>query len=81
MNCTGLHSDFHATLEQSRRAMAKVARLATESQAECERMQKRIAALEYALKTMVDHACEMYPHFESERGQRDIEQARNALKG
>ena len=53
MNCTGLHSDFHDTLEQSRQAMAKVARLASESQAECERMQKRIETLEGALKEVV----------------------------
>jgi hypothetical protein len=32
-----------------------------------------------ALRRMVDHAKEQYPHFESERGQRDIEFAENAL--
>ncbi len=36
-------------------------------------------ALLAALQVMVDHACERYPHFESERGQRDIEQARAAI--
>jgi len=28
-----------------------------------------------ALRVLVEHAQEKYPHFESERGQRDIEQA------
>lgn len=32
-----------------------------------------------ALETLADHASEMYPHFESERGQRDIANARAAL--
>ncbi len=39
------------------------------------------AALVAALQVMVDHAKERFPHFESERGQRDIEQAQAALKG
>jgi len=53
MNCTGLHTDFHATLEQSKQATARIARIASESQAECERMSKRIKALESALHTAV----------------------------
>jgi hypothetical protein len=32
-----------------------------------------------ALKTLTDHAQEQYPHFESERGQRDIAQALAAI--
>ena len=32
-----------------------------------------------ALKAMVDHASEQYPHFESERGQKDIAEARAAI--
>ena len=32
-----------------------------------------------ALIILVDHAQEAYPHFESERGQRDIEQAKVAI--
>jgi uncharacterized SAM-binding protein YcdF (DUF218 family) len=32
-----------------------------------------------ALKILVDHASETYPHFECERGQRDIAQARAAI--
>ena len=36
-------------------------------------------ALVKALETMTDHAEEVYPHFESERGRRDIKQARAAL--
>jgi hypothetical protein len=31
------------------------------------------------LEIITDHACEMYPHFESERGQREIAQARAAI--
>jgi hypothetical protein len=32
-----------------------------------------------AVETLVDHAEEMYPHFESERGQRDIAEASAVL--
>jgi hypothetical protein len=32
-----------------------------------------------ALKTLTEHAQEQYPHFESERGQRDIAQALTAI--
>lgn len=35
--------------------------------------------LKDALSTMIDHASEKYPHFESERGQRDIKSAKDAL--
>lgn len=35
--------------------------------------------LKDALRTMIDHAGEAHPHFESERGQRDIQAARDAL--
>lgn len=34
-----------------------------------------------ALKVLVDHASEAFPHFESERGQRDIAAANAALDG
>jgi hypothetical protein len=37
------------------------------------------SALVDALRVLVDHASEIYPHFESERGQRDLAQARAAL--
>lgn len=33
-----------------------------------------------AATVMIDHASEMYPHFESERGQRDIERLAAAIK-
>jgi hypothetical protein len=36
-------------------------------------------ALAAALRVLEDHARETYPHFESERGQRDISAARAAL--
>ncbi len=36
-------------------------------------------AVRSALRTMIDHASETYPHFESERGQRDIAAAKAAL--
>ena len=36
-------------------------------------------ALMLALAVITDHAGEKYPHFESERGQRDIEAAHAAL--
>ena len=32
-----------------------------------------------ALKVLVDHAKETYPHFEDTRGQRDIKQAMEAI--
>lgn len=32
-----------------------------------------------ALQVLMDHACEMYPHFESERGTLDIAAARIAI--
>ena len=41
--------------------------------------QREVARLREALLTLADHASETYPHFESERGQRDIAQARAAL--
>ena len=31
------------------------------------------------LRTLTDHASETYPHFESERGQREITRARNVI--
>lgn len=37
-------------------------------------------ALVAALQTLVEHAQEQYPHFESPRGQHDILTAQNALK-
>jgi len=40
--------------------------------------EKYNAALD-ALRVLVDHAKETYPHFESERGQRDIAQAEAVL--
>lgn len=39
-----------------------------------------IGELVHVLKVMVDHAKETYPHFESERGQRDIAQAEAVLE-
>jgi hypothetical protein len=47
--------------------------------AECRRLRADNARLREALDVLVDHAEETYPHFESERGQRDIAQARAAL--
>lgn len=38
-----------------------------------------VAALRAALATMIEHASEKYPHFESERGQRDIQMAKLAM--
>ena len=32
------------------------------------------------LTTVINHASEMYPHFESERGQREIAEARKAIE-
>lgn len=40
----------------------------------------KIEMLEKALAIITDHATEVYPHFESERGQADINYALTALK-
>ena len=39
-----------------------------------------IPQLVEALKVLVDHASERYPHFESERGQKDIAASQAALR-
>ena len=44
------------------------------------RMAAAAPGLMTALAVMIDHAGEMYPHFESERGQRDIAAAKVAIK-
>jgi hypothetical protein len=44
--------------------------------AECVALRGTVADLRSILLTLTDHASEMYPHFESERGQREIAQAR-----
>lgn len=38
-----------------------------------------IEELVNALEAMIDHAQEKYPHFESQRGQDDIERAKKAV--
>jgi hypothetical protein len=57
------------------------------NQTELEKCQMRAASyladirnLAARLEVMVDHAKETYPHFESERGQRDIREAEIALR-
>jgi hypothetical protein len=49
------------------------------TKAEIVRRYNSAEQLAEALRVLVDHASEMYPHFESERGQRDIADAQAAL--
>jgi hypothetical protein len=49
--------------------------LATDNTRKVTDVQSPATDLLQALKTLTDHAQEQYPHFESERGQRDIAQA------
>ena len=46
---------------------------------ERDRLKAINAELLAALQIMTDHAAETYPHFKSERGQRDIDAARAAI--
>jgi hypothetical protein len=53
--------------------------LATDNTRKVSDVQSPARELLEALKTLTDHAQEKYPHFESERGQRDIAQALAAI--
>lgn len=71
-------NDPHSvTCRRCKRAMQAAVKVTYEPPALSEVGQ--IVLLRRALQVLVDHASEAYPHFESPRGQRDIEQARHAL--
>src|SRR5213080_987218 len=82
------NADFHAIGtaamfgshdEDLQSDILEVARQLELTTAELERVKKQRDELLAALKVLVDHAQETYPHFESERGQRDIAQSLAAI--
>lgn len=64
---------WHRSTDQNRKAGAKMV------EEIADRAVNAHAGLVEALEVMTDHAGEKYPHFESERGQRDIKQAQAVL--
>lgn len=82
MNCTGQNTEFRETLSKMSEGTARIARIAKESQAECERMHKRIEVLEGALKQLLGQF-EGVAHGDRimSKDMCAIALARNALKG
>jgi hypothetical protein len=74
LNSDNLHYEFNPTINQW-----KLLEMTKENKAFLVTAVNAHEELVNALKVLIDHAKETYPHFESERGQRDIKAGIEAL--